>query len=461
MSTATPELRQIDPRTVTIGTNVRSLPELDDPEFVASVRELGVLTPITVNETAEGYELRYGQRRLLAAIAAERETVPALVLPAGDDTDEAKAARLVEQWAENEHRAAITETDRVNAVEQLALLGVPAGQIAARLHVKRSAVTAARKVASNDEAQAAMVEHDLTIEDAAILAEFADDEAAMDELRNTLSYGRSLTHTAQRLRDDRREAKALAKFRAEIEAQGIKVVEHDELTRLVNLVTAERQDITDEDHAACPGHAAYVSTSTSWDTGRPVRTPRVIYGCTDPEAHGHQHRYPQTNRSAADRGIGPDGKMTEEAKAERRKVIANNKAFESALTVRTEWIAAFAKGTGPIKGAEVFIARALIAGEAGRGYRRAEVEQLNKKLTDRSKPATALRAAVAAVLDLWNRDSQRKDGWRDPGDQTIRFLTAMQGWGYELADVEREMLHPQQTEEEPTPEDDSPEGDDE
>jgi len=32
--------------------------------------------------------------------------------------------------------------------------------------------------------------------------------------------------------------------------------------------------------------------------------------------------------------------MTEEAKAERRKVIANNKAYESALTVRTEWIAA-------------------------------------------------------------------------------------------------------------------------
>lgn len=441
-----PELRQIDPRTVTIGTNVRNLPELDDPEFVASVRELGVLTPITVNQTPEGYELRYGQRRLLAAIAAERETVPALVLPAGDDTDEAKAARLVEQWAENEHRAAITENDRVNAVEQLALLGVPAGQIATRLHVKRSAVTAARKVASNVEAQAAMVEHDLTIEDAAILAEFSDDADAMDELRSTLSYGRSLTHTAQRLRDGRREAKALAKQRAETEAQGIKVVEHDQLTRLVNLVTAEREDVTDEAHAACPGHAAYVTTSTSWETGRPVRTPRVIYGCTDPEAHGHQYRYPQT-RSATDRGIGPDGKMTEEAKAERRKVIANNKAYESALTVRTEWIAAFAKGSGPVKGAEVFIARALIAGEAGRGYSRAEVERLNKKLTDRSKPATALRAAIAVLLDQWNRDNQHKNGWREPGAQTIRFLTAMQGWGYELADVEREMLHP----EEPAP----------
>ena len=440
-----PELRQIDPRTVTIGTNVRSLPELDDPDFVASVRELGVLTPITVNETAAaGYQLRYGQRRILAAIAAERETVPALVLPAGDDTDEAKAARLVEQWAENEHRAAITENDRVNAVEQLALLGVPAGQIATRLHVKRSAVTAARKVASNVEAQAAMIEHDLTIEDAAILAEFSDDAHAMDELRSTLSYGRSLTHTAQRLRDERREAKALAKLRTETEAQGIKVVEHDELTRLVSLVTAEREDITDEAHAACPGHAAYVSTSTSWETGRAVRTPRVVYGCTDPEAHGHQHRYPQANHSTADRGIGPDGKMTEEAKDERRKVIANNKAYESALTVRTEWIAAFAKSSGPIKGAEVFIARALIAGEFRPAYSRAEAEALGKKLTDRSQPATALRAAVAVLLDQWSRDHQHRNGWREPGAQTIRFLTAMQGWGYELADVEREMLHPEQ-----------------
>lgn len=32
----------------------------------------------------------------------------------------------------------------------------------------------------------------------------------------------------------------------------------------------------------------------------------------------------------------------------------------------------------------------------------------------------------------------------------IRFLTAMEGWGYELADVEREMLHPAKTK--PTPE---------
>ncbi len=44
--------------------------------------------------------------------------------PPDSDTD-----RNVAQWAENDHRAALTDTDRLAAVEQLSAFGVSAAQI--------------------------------------------------------------------------------------------------------------------------------------------------------------------------------------------------------------------------------------------------------------------------------------------------------------------------------------------
>ena len=52
--------------------------------LVESVREHGVLQPILVTETLDGYELIAGERRLRAAIAAGLERIPAIVRPAGD-----------------------------------------------------------------------------------------------------------------------------------------------------------------------------------------------------------------------------------------------------------------------------------------------------------------------------------------------------------------------------------------
>ena len=45
--------------------------------------------------------------------------------------------------------------------------------------------------------------------------------------------------------------------------------------------------------------------------------------CLDPSAHGHRDRYQRTVRPAG-------GGLPEEAKAERREVIENNKAWRAA-----------------------------------------------------------------------------------------------------------------------------------
>ena len=67
----------------------------------SSVREHGVLVPIVAIRTEQGVQVRYGQRRTLAAIEAGRPSVPVMVLSGepGPELD-----RIIEQWHENEHR---------------------------------------------------------------------------------------------------------------------------------------------------------------------------------------------------------------------------------------------------------------------------------------------------------------------------------------------------------------------
>jgi ParB family chromosome partitioning protein len=78
-------LEHLHPTTLLIGENVRDNVALD-PQFVASVREHGVLQPITAIRTNAGIEVRDGQRRTLAAREAKLD-MPVYVLDgqASDD----------------------------------------------------------------------------------------------------------------------------------------------------------------------------------------------------------------------------------------------------------------------------------------------------------------------------------------------------------------------------------------
>ena len=78
-------LQHLDPTTLLIGDNVRDDAARDKP-FLASVREHGVLQPITAVPTAAGIEVRDGQRRTLAAREAKLATIPVYVLDAEDTT---------------------------------------------------------------------------------------------------------------------------------------------------------------------------------------------------------------------------------------------------------------------------------------------------------------------------------------------------------------------------------------
>ena len=55
-------------------------------ELAASIREIGIITPITVRQTEQGnYQIIAGERRWRAAQAAGLETIPAYIKAAGDE----------------------------------------------------------------------------------------------------------------------------------------------------------------------------------------------------------------------------------------------------------------------------------------------------------------------------------------------------------------------------------------
>ena len=106
------ELREIDPRTLLVDLNVRHA-STADADLIASVAEHGVLVPIVGVRTEDGrVRVRMGHRRTLAAIEADCATVPVVVVADDESTDDAGTVhRLILQWAENEHRAGLTNAE--------------------------------------------------------------------------------------------------------------------------------------------------------------------------------------------------------------------------------------------------------------------------------------------------------------------------------------------------------------
>ena len=117
------ECVDVDPTSLILGDNVRAAAHLDR-QFLASLREYGAMDPIHVTRDQDGtLTVKRGQRRTLGAVKVGLPTIPVLIVT--DDGTEAE--RITKQWHENERRDALSDTDRLAVVEQLTILGVPAG----------------------------------------------------------------------------------------------------------------------------------------------------------------------------------------------------------------------------------------------------------------------------------------------------------------------------------------------
>lgn len=338
------ELIEVDPGTLVIGANVRTRKRTDDKAFRASIKERGVQEPITAHRTEAGeLVVLRGQRRAVVAAEVGLARVPVRVVDVPAEAD-----RIIDQIGENVHRAAMGQDELADAVEQLTLLGLSVAAIARRTAMPRNTVQAAQAVVGSQAGRAKLVEHNLTIEDAAIFAEFGGDPEAVEVSERALQRGEPLKHTAQRLRDQAAEKAAQMSEVLRLRAQGLPVLDPDaqesrtwRRCALENLRRADGQQVPEAEWPTVPGAAVVVRRD--WDSEQdddPAWT--AVWVCTDPAAAGLHHYWDNPTRATPTGAAPTDGAAAQEAaRAQRRKVIANNRAWRSAETVRRDWLRVF------------------------------------------------------------------------------------------------------------------------
>jgi ParB family chromosome partitioning protein len=104
-------------------------------ELAASIREHGVLQPVLVTETLDGYQLVAGERRVRASRLAGLERIPALVRQLAD-RDQLEVALV-----ENVQRADLDPIDEATAYRQLLdEFGLTQERIAERVGKSRAAI---------------------------------------------------------------------------------------------------------------------------------------------------------------------------------------------------------------------------------------------------------------------------------------------------------------------------------
>ncbi|NEN07702.1 ParB/RepB/Spo0J family partition protein [Diaminobutyricibacter tongyongensis] len=438
-TTVTGTTEHLDPASLVIETNVRPSTPLT-PAFVQSVRENGVLTPVLARRDSDGsIVVRAGQRRTLAAREAELSSIPVYIV----DADDVATERIVQQLVENDQREALTDGDRATAFQQLVFEGLSVTAIARRTATKPREIKTALAVAENSSAATAIHEHALTLDQAAVLIEFEDNDDIKRDLIEVATHDPAqFTHAAQRARDEKVRLQIKSATEADLTGRGYTVLENDPgyydtgYSCISDLLTAEGERVTVEHIENMEGRAARVRVYADGDA-------HITYFVSDPKAAGY-HRY--------DAGGNTSGPMSDEQKAERRTLIANNKAWASAETVRREWVATLLSRKTLPKDVAVVIANGLtihrqavsaatrdgnplahvLLGIEQPGY--AEPDKLAGSVEH--TPAKAQQVSLAIVLGACESVTS-KQSWRYPNRTDAAYLAQLAAWGYSLSEVEQ------------------------
>jgi ParB family chromosome partitioning protein len=432
-------IEHLDPHTLTIEDNVRPSAPIT-PAFVQSIKENGVLTPVLGHRGDDGtVTVRAGQRRVYAAREAGLATIPVYLVQADAVTTE----RIVQQMVENDQREALTAGDRAAAFQQLAFEGLSVAAIARRTGTKQKEVKTALAVTENEVAASAIQEHQLTLDQAAVLIEFdGDEEIRADLIQVASTDPAQFEHAAQRARDEKARDKTKADTEADLAGRGYTILDTDpgyydtDYTRISELLTADDQRVTVEEIKNIEGRAAHVRVYADGDAN-------ITYFVHDPKAAGF-HTYGGSPSKS--------GPMTDEQKAERRTLIGNNKAWVSAEVVRREWLTTLLSRKVLPKDTAVVIARALTIHRQAISTATREGNQLAHQLlgldpsgyfeADKlaalvdQTPARAQHVALAVALGACESVTN-KQTWRSPSPTDAAYFSQLAAWGYNLSDVER------------------------
>ena len=453
------EIVLVNPGTLIIGANVR-VDTRTDKHFTASIRERGVTQAITAyRNDDDALVVITGQRRTLAAVEVGLADVPVIIEARPADVD-----RIIDQMGENDHRAPMTEAERFSGIEQLSLTGLSAAQIAKRTATKKTRVEAALTIAASPSARQLLQANPLTLEQAAVLAEFDGDQESTRRLLEAAD-GSRFDHVAQRLRDDAEQAAALAVEQEKWRAQGHTVIDRPEhgspTKRLGNLVDVNGASFDPEQYPSVPGAALYLTQEWIYadrddEDAQDVVAWVPMWVCPSPATHGYKDKYGYGASTGQQAAQSPE--QNEALKAERKRVIENNKAWRSAETVRREWLRLFAARRTPPKGAEALIAQAMLLGPHFLEQAQSQHQPLLREwlgivddtstwsagssaiqvLADATSTDTAKRqvmVALLAVLAGWEKATDVHT-WRHVSAWDTQIMAALIKWGYQPAEVE-------------------------
>jgi ParB family chromosome partitioning protein len=322
-----------------------------DQEFLDSIAELGILTPLRITPAGGGvYRVIEGHRRLAAAEKLGLTEVPYDLAAerAGDE-----AGQFLDMYATNHHRKGLSTLEEADALFGASANGASKRRIRKATGLSPDEVASALKAGGMSglaRETAAAFGQSITLDQAALFAEFADDDTAVTRIMNDICNGRTGQHVAERIRQERADEAVRQQLITELAAGGFEITDqYPGAPLLLTYLTHDGQDLTPETHAACPGRAVHLSSYN----------PAVVtHFCTDPASHGHASRFSgsalpdlsgsgTTGSDDADTPPAPDTAPAPDPA--RRLVIEGNKAWAAAVNVRKRWLASslLARRTAP------------------------------------------------------------------------------------------------------------------
>lgn len=418
----------VDPTLLQEGANIRG--DLGvTPEFVETIKGMGVLKDIDAYPTLTGLVVLDGHRRHRAAIEAGLETVPVRIVDVAGE-----AERIGLQLTENDEHAHTSAVDRARAINQLVLLGMPASELRKR-GVRASEATMARRVANASQEVADLGESaNLGLDDLAKIAE-AEDELpediagmAVEEIREAPG---KIDHFLERARDEARRRQVYEDAVLDLRQQGVKVIREDEFYDgfpktnqfLWNLVDEYGNAV--EPHDNCPGNAAYVSVIGSGE----YTSAQTRFVCLDYASHDHFTR--------EDRA-----RTTQEA--DRAATIEANRQAAQEGEVRRAWIMdvlfkrPLPKDTALLEMPVIYNQHQVSDASQAKGRALINFDDLGYGLT--MSAAQAAKARLAWCIGVLEGGMGR-DYWRSRNgerfDSLVQlYLRTLERWGYALGEGE-------------------------
>lgn len=433
---------RVDPKTLLVGANVRKEVNLDKA-FVDSIKETGVLTPISAYESPEGLVVVDGQRRTLAAVDLAIETVPVWVTVAPSEQE-----RIVGQVVVNERRSDLTLTDAIAAVQELALFNVKAPAIAKVTGLEKEFVQKAVSVGSSKAATKALKQEQLSFDSAVLIAEFDEFPEQQKQLLE-LKQDWQVREAATKFR---RERQTLAVEEA-LRAAGVEVIKEPDYYQSDPIpvrdlytdkkLTKDLDEVPHEKLVELAGDGLCGYAVLSYESGVPEMAPAyAVRGWAGRGLFTHQHR--ATGKAE----LTPEDK--EAAKQERRVARERTKAWVEVAPLRMEFLQGLvARKTMP-KGWEPFVADRLLhsAGSYSTSQLRMMIAILKLKESSDSysfrgvvqkylegNPAKALQVMLAVELGCVEGGFEfDRKGWEHR--DTKEYLIRLEGWGYVLSEPE-------------------------